>query len=267
MAMIQPNQAPKKTKTPLTKHLRRTIGASAATLAAMAPVAAAETTVPVSPNNGGVQAVVTTPNPGGAKAPETAGEPSPKQLALNAKAQKAMTRLAHQIVNGRVNEHGGVSYVQDSAGKSMVDSTVTVAATSLYTGMPSEYRFDVVTGVSSSGEPNLDDVRTVSMTEGERAKDSDIVSAPYTSLRLSAAEDTGVVYFDGSYLQPQVDDQYNVAAAVIPANPNVAHLTDARLASVVTQAKKFIGHAIHKDPAAPMKPAFEQPAHTIPRSH
>lgn len=230
-----------------------------------APVAQANTT----PNNGGMVSGGT-PHSGGTKAPEFTAPASAKELALNAKAQKAMDALARRIINGKVDEHGGTNYVEDANGKMLADSVVTVAGTSGYDGRPAGYRFDVLSDVSSDGEPVLSGVKTVSMASGEMDPTTGAVDAYYTSLSFVTNVDTGAISVAGNYFVPKIDGSVDVEASAIPSHPAEAHLTDKRLGSFVLQANQFITGAIRVGgevpPVNPMAPAITQPAHTIPVS-
>jgi hypothetical protein len=215
-----------------------------------------------------VQSASASPNTTKAEKPSVALTSA--EQALNVKAQEAMTGLAQRILGtqtgGANAEQVPLTLMPDSQGGQVASQTITTPGITNYGSNQGEYSFTVISTASPDGEPQLNDVQSIVLSEGvvtDSAGDLD----PYVTLGFNKNPATDAWEVSGDYQSFEGEDT-SIRASIKSVSTTMPHLSEAQLGDAVTQADsmiKKVQNATQTQPAVVnyLTPAFSQPGDTV----
>jgi len=264
--MTKQNQPP--------KNVRNLLRKNAATIGAIAVAIPGVLAQPAAAQSGGTEAPVATTQPaltpsGGTAAPNTA--PATADQELNVQAQQAVTTLAKRFAKLSAKNPTSESYMRDTHGNKLVSSTITVPAKDSHGHNDGEYSFNIVAKAGPNGKPQLNDVYSLTASEGFKPGKDGQPKPPEASLTLDQNPATNTWEAGGTYkLYPLQGDAtssnenyVSVSAGIESVSPDMPHLTADELGAVVYQADGLLRSAEQGQPIHILEPAFNQQGSTV----
>jgi hypothetical protein len=257
------------------KNIRNSLRKNALAIGAVAVSVPGIAAQPASAQSGGVEAPAAVTQTalsqsGGSEAPAVTTLTEADQ-ALNLQAQHAVTNLAKRFAKLGGSNPTSESYMRDTHGNRLVSSTITVPTKDSHGHNDGEYSFNIVAKAGPNGKPQLDDVYSLTASEGFNPSKDGEPKPPEASLTIDQNPATNTWEAGGTYkLYPLQGDAtssnenyVSISAGIESIAPDVPHLTTADLEAVVYQADGLLRSAEQGQPIHMLEPAFNQQGSTI----
>lgn len=186
------------------------------------------------------------------------------QKKVNDYTQRAVNKLAAQIINGPVDRKGGSELVQGDTGEVLDRQTVVVsAANKLQPQYQGIYTFTVLAPNSVNETPITSETQEVVLNEGTNAGDGNVYFPAYEQLIFVRTQNHSWAIANEFLDANTLSRQGYVEAETLPAMPHEAELTVGEVNASIHEAQDMIQDAIDKNPVSIRRPAFAQPQGTI----
>jgi len=262
-------------KTESSKNIGHLLRKNAIAIGAVAVSLPGVVAKPAAAQTGGTEAPtappVTVSSPSGGIEAPSATLPTADQL-LNAQAQQAQSDLAKQFMRLSNNRNTTQTPLLDAQGDNLTSTTIAVPAKDSKGRNDGQYEFNIVSLAGPNGEPQLDDVYSVTASEGLKPTKNGDQKPPEASIRIGQnpgnnTAEVGATYHVYPSRGAAVSSEGNyksIAAGVQSVAPGALQpLTAGELGAVETQMSSLAesatqGQAIHR-----LEPAFNQQGFTI----